>query len=461
MEALSRAAASPRPARGSARAGASVMNLLPAVTVAVAAFAATNVDDMMLLGALFAAHREPHAHRGIITGQFCGFGVIVIASAFGGWLIGPLHGAAIGWLGLVPVVVGIRSLASSDKGRRAASDGHVGTTTARVALLTISAGGDNISAYTLLFLSPPRLRVRGDGNMCLRPASRPDVLRRREGDASIATAGVYGGHRLGAWTDRRHRRRCLGLRAGGHPRLASSPPVIVADLATRQLVSSASGRHDTPSDLQVSPVRWWCLVPGCDTSSALPLWSRSEPLGLRVGGVEVASLRFRAGLDLRFRDRAGRERTERFAGGTARRPPEAALDRKAAIERELRHGTCVQREEREAAVADHDARWLSARRIPGDVGARRRRPREIERAAARGAGGCVTGNRLASSMTPQRSVRRRRPFRSFRAGNAWSGNTWDYHWDITGRPLVRRNQGPSLVQQFGLTGSVDNRPAAR
>jgi len=64
-----------------------------------------------------------------------------------------------------------------------------------------------------------------------------------------------------------------------------------------------------------------------------------------------------------FRDRAGRERTERFAGGTPKRPPEAALDRKAAIERELRHGTYVEREEREVTFADYYARWLAARQI--------------------------------------------------------------------------------------------------
>ena len=78
----------------------------------------------------------------------------------------------------------------------------------------------------------------------------------------------------------------------------------------------------------------------------------------------MASLRFRAGgWDLRFRDRAGRERTERFAGGTSKRPPEAALDRKTALERELRRSTYVEREEREATFADYYACWLAARRI--------------------------------------------------------------------------------------------------
>jgi hypothetical protein len=41
------------------------------------------------------------------------------------------------------------------------------------------------------------------------------------------------------------------------------------------------------------------------------------------------------------------------AGGTNKRPPEAALDRKASLEREPRHGTYVEREEREATFADY------------------------------------------------------------------------------------------------------------
>jgi integrase len=77
----------------------------------------------------------------------------------------------------------------------------------------------------------------------------------------------------------------------------------------------------------------------------------------------VASLRYRArGWDLRYRDQAGRERTERFDGGTVKTPPEAALDRKAEVERELRRGIYVEREEREVTFATYYARWLSARR---------------------------------------------------------------------------------------------------
>ena len=78
----------------------------------------------------------------------------------------------------------------------------------------------------------------------------------------------------------------------------------------------------------------------------------------------MASLRHRAGgWDLRYRERTGKERTERFRGGTARRPPEAALDRKAEVEMELRRGKYVPRERREVAFADYYGPWAAARQI--------------------------------------------------------------------------------------------------
>ncbi len=70
----------------------------------------------------------------------------------------------------------------------------------------------------------------------------------------------------------------------------------------------------------------------------------------------------RGGWELRYRDRRGRQRVERIAGPAARRPPEAALDRKAAVERDLRHGSYMPREEREAIFGDYYARWDRSRR---------------------------------------------------------------------------------------------------
>ena len=79
----------------------------------------------------------------------------------------------------------------------------------------------------------------------------------------------------------------------------------------------------------------------------------------------MASLGYRrGGWELRYRDDTGRQRVERFvAPATARRPPEAVLDRKAEVERELRRGSYVAREEREVTFGVYYERWLATRRI--------------------------------------------------------------------------------------------------
>lgn len=78
----------------------------------------------------------------------------------------------------------------------------------------------------------------------------------------------------------------------------------------------------------------------------------------------MASVTWRRGSwELRYRDRHGRQRTERFRGPQQRRPPEQVLDRQAEVERDLRRGTYVPREEREATFAEYYQRWAASRRV--------------------------------------------------------------------------------------------------
>lgn len=78
----------------------------------------------------------------------------------------------------------------------------------------------------------------------------------------------------------------------------------------------------------------------------------------------MASLSHRKGSwELRYRDRTDRQRTERFPGGTTRKPPEQARDRQADVERELRRGSYVAREEREVRFEVYFAKWSAGRRI--------------------------------------------------------------------------------------------------
>jgi integrase len=78
----------------------------------------------------------------------------------------------------------------------------------------------------------------------------------------------------------------------------------------------------------------------------------------------MASLRYRSGgWDLRYRERSGKERTERFRGGSPKRPPPAALERKGAVEAQLIRGTYISRDLRERAFRSYYDRWADTRQI--------------------------------------------------------------------------------------------------
>lgn len=81
-------------------------------------------------------------------------------------------------------------------------------------------------------------------------------------------------------------------------------------------------------------------------------------------GRTVASLRRKAnGWELRYRQHGGRSRSEYFVGGTPRRPPPAAQDRRAEVESQLRRGTLVAREDFEAPFKLYFDRWWATRRV--------------------------------------------------------------------------------------------------
>jgi hypothetical protein len=91
----------------------------------------------------------------------------------------------------------------------------------------------------------------------------------------------------------------------------------------------------------------------------------------------VASLRYRAnGWDLRYRDRAGIERTERFTGGTPRRAPVEAQERRVEVEAQMFRGTFVSREDREVPFRVIYHRWCATRQISAT-----RRHTDAQRAA--------------------------------------------------------------------------------
>jgi cadmium resistance protein CadD (predicted permease) len=129
-----------------------------------AAFATTNVDDIVLLALYFAQTNASLRRRHIIAGQYLGFAAIVGVSLLG--LLGALvlPKPVIALLGLVPIVIGVRKLLQPhplapsphvERGNQNADSdvtGHLlGAPTMGVAAVTLANGADNVSIYVPLF----------------------------------------------------------------------------------------------------------------------------------------------------------------------------------------------------------------------------------------------------------------------------------------------------------------------
>ncbi len=143
-----------------------------AMITGLASFAATNIDDIVILMLFFAQVNATFRPRHIVIGQYLGFSVLIFASlpGFFGGLIVPR--AWIGILGVVPIAIGISHLVNREKNadqvqavsgelNRSRANLSVRSTLAsllapqtyNVAAVTFANGGDNIGIYLPLFAS--------------------------------------------------------------------------------------------------------------------------------------------------------------------------------------------------------------------------------------------------------------------------------------------------------------------
>jgi cadmium resistance transport/sequestration family protein len=137
--------------------------LIESAIAGITAFAATNIDDIVIL-MLFFASSDPHFRpRHIVAGQYLGFMGLVLASLpgfFGGMMIPDLW---LGWLGLVPIGIGVHQilnkkteedtiqLVTNPSETSSSRVNLLGAPTFQVAAITFANGGDNIGIYVPLF----------------------------------------------------------------------------------------------------------------------------------------------------------------------------------------------------------------------------------------------------------------------------------------------------------------------
>lgn len=124
------------------------------VLTAAGAFAATNLDDLLVLSVLFLSARtrtRPRLWR-IWVGQYIGIGILTVAAATAALALTPVPVEWVGFLGLVPLFLGCYALLKVAR-PSAAPPKPRSLTVPVVVAVTVANGGDNISVYIPLFRS--------------------------------------------------------------------------------------------------------------------------------------------------------------------------------------------------------------------------------------------------------------------------------------------------------------------
>lgn len=134
-----------------------MIDILGLVTIGVAAFVATNIDDIFVLMMFFSSLTFPV--RQVVLGQFIGIGLLIAISALGSLISLVVPTYIIGLMGIIPIVIGIKNLVEIRKKDKSLSRQAVQNKKKNrsyfsflsVAAITFSNGGDNIGVYVPLF----------------------------------------------------------------------------------------------------------------------------------------------------------------------------------------------------------------------------------------------------------------------------------------------------------------------
>lgn len=125
--------------------------------IAAVAFAATNLDDILVLTLLFSRADDRRGRLRIALGQFLGMGILTITATFCGLGLASVSDRFLRLLGLIPIWLAFRVWRGrEDEDGVPAAAGVLAT-----AGLTLANGGDNLGVYIPLFagFSPEALAV--------------------------------------------------------------------------------------------------------------------------------------------------------------------------------------------------------------------------------------------------------------------------------------------------------------
>jgi cadmium resistance protein CadD (predicted permease) len=124
--------------------------------LAIALFATTNVDDLLVLAGFFAD--RSYRTRDVVAGQYLGVVVLFAASVVVALLALVIPREYVGLLGIFPILIGAgdlwklhRAKEDGEEDKAAQPETGARSRVATVALVTMANGGDNLGIYVPAF----------------------------------------------------------------------------------------------------------------------------------------------------------------------------------------------------------------------------------------------------------------------------------------------------------------------
>ena len=132
-----------------------MVDIIGLIAIGVAAFVATNIDDIFVLMIFFSS--LAYSIRQIVLGQYIGIGLLIAISGIGSLIAFVVPTYVIGLMGIGPIAIGIKHLVEvrrkDNPSRQVVQDkmNKSYLSFLSVAAVTFSNGGDNIGVYIPLF----------------------------------------------------------------------------------------------------------------------------------------------------------------------------------------------------------------------------------------------------------------------------------------------------------------------
>ena len=118
------------------------------VFTSVVAYISTNIDDIFIIMILLAQANRTTKYQ-LVAGHFLGVGLITLLSLLGAFGLQNLPLKYVGFLGLVPIGLGIKACFDRDDTDETPVTKNIGFLS--MAMITLGNGADNIGVYIPLF----------------------------------------------------------------------------------------------------------------------------------------------------------------------------------------------------------------------------------------------------------------------------------------------------------------------